>query len=108
MKGDLTDPGRWGKRQVARLCLDAVNAVNDYDPKKYRVIFMKVLSALLGLIFAVQVVVALSNGRVSLGRTGKREVFSCYESGVFLDQGRSFGSLCGRLNRRLLHKETRR
>jgi len=36
---------------------------------------MKVLSALLGVAFAVQVVVALSTGHVSLGRTAKREVF---------------------------------
>ena len=52
-----------------------VTAVNDYDRKKYRVIFMKVLSALLGVTFAVQVVVALSTGHVSLLRTGRREVF---------------------------------
>jgi len=36
---------------------------------------MKVLSALVGVIFAVQVVVALSTGHVLLGRTAKREVF---------------------------------
>ena len=49
--------------------------MGDYDPTKYRVIFMKIIAALLGLIFAVQVVVALSTGHVSLGRTAKREVF---------------------------------
>jgi hypothetical protein len=50
-------------------------AVNDYDPKNYRVIFWKVLSASLGVIFAVRVVVALWTGHVSLLRTGRREVF---------------------------------
>jgi len=49
--------------------------VNDYEPKNYRVIFWKVLSALLGLTFAVQVVVALSTGHLSLLRGGRREVF---------------------------------
>jgi hypothetical protein len=49
--------------------------VNDYDPRNYRVIFMKILSALLGLTFAVQVVVALATGHVTLMRTGRREVF---------------------------------
>jgi len=57
------------------VCLYAASAVNDHDPKNYRVIFMKGLSALLGVIFAVQVVVALSTGHVSLGRTAKRDVF---------------------------------
>jgi len=55
--------------------LNAVNAVNDYDRKNYRVIFMKILSALLGVTFAVQVVVALSTGHVTLLRGGRREVF---------------------------------
>ena len=49
--------------------------MNDYDPRNYRVIFMKILSALLGLIFAVQVVIALATGHVTLMRTGRREVF---------------------------------
>ena len=52
-----------------------VTAVNDYDRKKYRVIFMKILSALLGVTFAVQVVVAVSTGHLTLLRTGRREVF---------------------------------
>jgi hypothetical protein len=52
-----------------------VSAVNDYDPRNYRVIFMKILSALLALTFAVQVVVALATGHVTLMRTGRREVF---------------------------------
>ena len=55
--------------------MNAVNAVNDYDPRNYRAIFMKILSALLGLTFAVQVVVALATGHVTLMRTGRREVF---------------------------------
>jgi hypothetical protein len=45
------------------------------DSEKYRVIFMKALSGLLGLIFAVQAVVALSTGHMSIGRTAKREVY---------------------------------
>ena len=49
--------------------------MNNYDPRKYRVTFMKIISAVLGLIFAVQVIVALSTGHVSLGRTAKREVY---------------------------------
>jgi len=36
---------------------------------------MKVLSALLGLIVAVQVVVALSTGHMLVGRTAKGDVF---------------------------------
>jgi len=36
---------------------------------------MRALSALLGLIFAVQVVVALYTGHLLIGRTSKREVF---------------------------------
>ena len=78
-----------------------LTAVNDYDPKEYRVIFMKVLASLLGVIFAVQVVVALSTGHMLIGRTAQREV-SRYESDVFLGQRRSFNSLCGRLNQRQL------
>ena len=53
----------------------APNAVNNYEPKNYRVIFMKILAAVLGLIFAAQVVIALSTGHVSLGRTAKKDVF---------------------------------
>jgi len=45
------------------------------DPKRYRLIFMKILSALLGLTFAIEVVVALATGHVTLMRTGRREVF---------------------------------
>ena len=55
--------------------MDLVSAMDDYDRKRYRVIFMKILSALLGLTFAVQVVVALATGHVTLMRTGRREVF---------------------------------
>ena len=36
---------------------------------------MKILSALLGVTFAVQVVVAVSTGHLTLLRTGRREVF---------------------------------
>ena len=49
--------------------------MDDYERKRYRVIFMKILSALLGLIFAVEVVVALATGHVTLMRIGRREVF---------------------------------
>jgi hypothetical protein len=49
--------------------------MDDYDRKRYRVIFMRILSAVLGLTFAVQVVVALATGHVTLMRTGRREVF---------------------------------
>jgi len=71
--------------------LDAANGVDDYDRKKYRVIFMKVLSALLGVTFAVQVVVALSTGHVSLLRTGRREVFRASKGNATMtsDRGKS-------------------
>jgi len=49
--------------------------MDDYDRKRYRVIFMRILSAVLGLTFTVQVVVALATGHVTLMRTGRREVF---------------------------------
>ena len=49
----------------------------------YRVIFMRILLALLGVTFAVQVVVALSSGHVTLLRTGRREVFRATSPGFF-------------------------
>ena len=55
--------------------MDVVGAMDNFDRKKYRVIFMKILSAVLGLIFAVEVVVSLATGHVTLMRTGRREVF---------------------------------
>ena len=55
--------------------MDVVSAMDDYVRKRYRVILMRILSAVLGLTFAVQVVVALATGHVTLMRTGRREVF---------------------------------
>lgn len=52
-----------------------VSDMDDYYRKRYRVILMRILSAVLGLTFAVQVVVALATGHVTLMRTGRREVF---------------------------------
>ena len=49
--------------------------MDDYDRKRYGVILMRILSAVLGLTFAVQVVVAFATGHVTLMRTGRREVF---------------------------------
>ena len=51
------------------------SAMDYFVPRNYRAIFMRVLSDVLGLIFAVQVFFALSTGHVTLMRTGLREVF---------------------------------
>ena len=66
--------------------------MDDYDRNRYRVVFFRVLSALLGLIFAVDVAVALYTGQVTTMRTGRRAYHRDTDPGFyFINVGVSAG-----------------